>query len=254
MTARDRIVVLVIGALVILGAVWFELVSPQRSEASHLLSQVHSAQSSLSSAESQLAEAKAAEQRYSAAYASIVNLGEAVPADEQVPSLIYQVNHAAGKAKVSFESISVGGSSEAAVAAPSEAAAGASPAFAAVPFSFTFTGSYRELYRMMSKLQRFAVSGENGGAVKVSGRLLTIDSLSLSGGSGGSGAVGGSGSAAGAGAAQLTGTVSATAYVLPPGEALTAGATPAGPAGGATATTGTGASPAATPATVEAPR
>jgi hypothetical protein len=78
----------------------------------------------------------------------------------------------------------------------------------------------------------------------VNGRLLTIDSVSLVPAA--SEAQAGSSKSK---ADQLTGTISATAYVLPPGSSALAGATPSAPAGtGSTTSTTSSGSPAA-PAT-----
>ncbi len=259
MTARDRMILMVLVAVAVLAAGYIAVVSPERSRASKLEAKVEAAKSTLSSAEAKLTEAQAAQRHYAAAYASIVSLGQAVPADQQVPSLIYEVNHASGGAKVSFQTITAGGSS-AGGAAPSAATAGASGAsagFQALPFTFTFQGSFFDLYHLMQHLQGFTVSLKSGG-VRVSGRLMTIQGLSLSGNGSGSSTSGPitSGSAAsaskGSGSGQMTGTVTATAYVLPAGQGLTAGATPSAPSGASSASAPSG-STASTGNTVTAP-
>lgn len=249
MTARDRIVIVVLGALALLAAAYIGVVSPEQKKASAVEAKVSSAKASLSAAEAKLSEAKSAQRRYADAYSTIVSLGEAVPADEQVPSLIYELDHAAGHDHVQFQTISSGGSSSSAsVSATTVQAAG----FQQLPFTFTFTGTFFDLYHLMYKLQGFTVALHSGG-VKVSGRLLTIQSVQLSGGGSGSGGAASAGSGSeSSGPQQLTGTVTATAYVLPPGEALTAGATPTGPAGTQSASTSSASSPSA-PAVVKAP-
>ncbi|HEY2719941.1 MAG TPA: type II secretion system protein GspM, partial [Solirubrobacteraceae bacterium] len=90
MTGRDRLVLVAISALAVLGAVWLLLVSPERNKASKLGSEVAAASTQLAAAEAQASDARAAQQRYSAAYSAVVSLGKAVPASEEVPSLIYQ--------------------------------------------------------------------------------------------------------------------------------------------------------------------
>ena len=79
--------------------------------------------------------------------------------------------------------------------------------------------------------------------LKVSGRLLTIQSVKLAPASE-------SGSGKGNGPEQLSGTITATAYVLPTGQTLTGGATSAGPAGATTQTASTGASSSPNPPAV----
>ncbi|HEV3284731.1 MAG TPA: hypothetical protein VG010_11055 [Solirubrobacteraceae bacterium] len=236
MTTRDRIVLMVVVTLVALGGVWLLAVSPERKKASQLDTQVSAANAQLGTAESQLASARGAQASYSAAYASIVSLGKAVPAEQEVPSLVYQLDQAANHKHVDFNSIvlSAGGS------APSgSGAAGASPAaqattFTQMPFTFVFNGSFVDLYDLFQQVNRFAERRPSG-QLQVSGRLLTIDGVKLAP----------SGTAGQNAASQLTGTITATAYVLPAAQGLTAGATPAAPtgAGGQPASASSPASP-----------
>jgi Type II secretion system (T2SS), protein M len=261
MTGRDRIVLIVIGALAVLGAAWLLLVSPERKQASKLEAQVSAARAELSSAEGQLADARNAQAQYGKAYTAIVDLGKAVPVSQEVPSLIYELEAASNLKRVNFVSITSGtgaggsgpGAGGAGAAASASTASGAASAgFSQMPFTFTFEGGFFELYKLFQKLNGFTVRTASGD-VKVSGRLLTIQSVKLapvnnSGGSSGSGK-------AGCGCL-LTGNVTATAYTLPAGQSLTGGATPSGPAGitGSTrsASTTSGVSSPATPATVRA--
>jgi Tfp pilus assembly protein PilO len=243
MTMRDRIVIVVVAVAVILVAVWIEVVSPERKEAGKLSAQVSAAQAQLSAAEGQAATARDARSQYASAYAAIVSLGKAVPASVEVPALIDQLTEASNEKDVDFESITpAGGSAAAHSAAPVAGAAVGSAGLSQVPFSFTFSGSYFNLERLFDKLTSFATL-DSAGNVEVSGRLLTIQGVSLSGGGSGSGS--GSSSSEAAGGA-LTGTVTATAYVLPASQSATAGASPAGP-------TGTTASPAASTSSSSSP-
>lgn len=236
MKPRDRMVVIVLAAVAILAAAYIGVVSPERKKANEEAAKVTEARQSLSSAEAKLSEGKSAQRRYAAAYTTIVTLGEAVPADGEVPSLLYELDHIAGHVHAELETIS-GGSGPPGSASSSEESSLASVGFEQLPFSFTFTGSFFDLYHLMQRLQGLTVSLPSGG-VDVKGRLLTIQGVSLSGG----GSKG-----------QMTGTVTATAYILPPGEALTAGATPAGPAGTTAAASQSTSSTAAAPAVVKVP-
>ncbi len=242
MTGRDRIVITVFAALAVLAAAWFLGVSPERKQAAALDAQVSAARAQLAAAESQLGSARAAQQQYSAAYTSIVSLGKAVPASQEVPSLIYQLEQASNRKQVEFSSISTttgGGASASAPAATALSAAAAS--FSQMPFTFVFNGTFTDLYRLFQQLNRFTIRTSSGG-LKVSGRLLTIQSTKLAPVAGAGAAqasasaqASGSGKAASTAAAptQLTGTVTATAYVLPASQGLTGGATPASPTGAA---------------------
>lgn len=252
MTARDRMVVIVIAALGVLAAVWLLAVAPERQQAAKLATEVSAARAQLASAESQVSSASAAQARYEAAYASIVRLGKAVPASQEVPSLIYQLAQATNEKNVEFASITatvpgVGGA--AASPAASSSAAGASATagagFTQMPFTFVFNGGFDSLYSLFQQLDGFALHTSSGG-LRVSGRLLTIQSVKLapvSESSSGSG----SGSSKGNSSEQLSGTITATAYVLPAGQTLTGGASATGPAGTTTQTASTGASSSPTP-------
>jgi hypothetical protein len=229
MTGRDRLVVIGLGALAMLAAVYLLAVAPERKQASSLNAQVAAASAQLASAEGQVAGARADQARYASAYASIVSLGKAVPAGQEVPSLIYQLAQASNLKHVDFSSISSGASASAGASgstANAPATAVASAGFTQMPFTFVFNGSFNDLYHMFQQLNRFTTRTTSGG-LQVSGRLLTIQSTKLSP----------STITATPGAKpaeQLTGTITATAYVLPATQGLTGGATAASPTGAST--------------------
>jgi hypothetical protein len=244
MTTRERLVLMGIVVLAILGAGWMLGVSPEREKATKLDSEVSAAQGQLATAQQQLAEAQGDQAQYTTAYASIVSLGKAVPAVQEVPSLVYELDQATHQKNVEFNSISssASGSSPAAAAPAAAAPAGAGAAatanagFTQMPFTFIFNGSFVDLYRLLNQIQGFTVQ-TSAGAVQVSGRLLTIQSASLEVSTSSSAAEGESAKGAKAKKpeeAELKGTIAATAYVLPAGQGLTGGATAAGPVGTST--------------------
>jgi len=249
MTGRDRLVLIGLSALAVLAAVWLLLVSPERKEAAKLQAQVSAASAQLAAAEGQATSARQAQSRYAAAYASIVSLGKAVPASEEVPSLIYQLAQASNEKKVDFSSIVSGSGSGSTSGSSASTSASATPVAAAagftqMPFTFVFNGSFLDLYHLFQQLNRFTVRTSSGG-LRVSGRLLTIQGAKLSPAT--SGAQG-----SGKGAEQLSGTITATAYVLPAAQGLTGGATATSPAGATTpaSSTTTAASSPSAPAIV----
>lgn len=226
MTSRDRLVLIGLGALAMLAAVYLLAVTPERKQASSLSAQVATASAQLASAEGQLASARADQARYAAAYASIVSLGKAVPAGQEVPSLMYQLAQASKQKRVDFTSISTGASGGASASGSTvnaPAAAAASAGFTQMPFTFVFNGSFNDLYHMFQQMNRFTTRTTSGG-LRVSGRLLTIQSTKLSPSTG-------EVSAGSTPTQQLTGTITATAYVLPATQSLTGGATAAAPTG-----------------------
>jgi Tfp pilus assembly protein PilO len=240
MTGRDRIVIVVLAALAVVAAAWLLLLAPEREKASKVGAEVSTAQTQLATAESEVNAARSAEAGYPAAYTSLVSLGKAVPTSQEVPSLILQLEQASNRKQVEFSSISSGGGTgSSSSAAPAVAAAG----FTQMPFTFVFSGSFFDLYKLFQQVNRFTLRTSSG-SVQVSGRLLTIQGVQLAP----EAASSGSGNPSG----QLTGTITATAYVLPASQ-VAATATSTSPTGAQT-TSGSASSSPATPAVIGAAR
>jgi hypothetical protein len=234
MTTRDRLMLMGIVVLAVLLGVWFTTVAPERERASKVTAEVEAARQQLASAETQADSAANAQAQYSAAYASLVSLGQAVPSSAETPALIYTLDKTTHSRNVQFSSItnaSIGSSSSSTSATP----VAQSVDFSQQQFTFIFDGSYVNLYKLLDQLEGFTVQTPSG-QLHVNGRLLTIDSVSLSPNTSeaeGSSASGKSKST------ELAGTIAATAYVLPAGVSALGGATPSSPAGASTATTST---------------
>jgi Tfp pilus assembly protein PilO len=244
MSSRDRMVILGVLAIAILGIGWVKFVSPERKKVSAANAQIEAARTQLQSAQAELSSAQQAQARFADAYASVVALGKAVPSSTQTPALLYELDQATGRHKVEFSTFSPGGGSSAGSAAKSAPSTG----FRAVPFSFTFTGNFTRLYDLLNTLQGFDVQMPTGN-IEVTGRLMTIQALSLTPAASASTGGGGSGE-------QLTGTISATAYVLPATASLPSVPAPAASSAGApapaAASSSGSASATAAPATIRA--
>lgn len=253
MSARDRTVLTVVGALALVAAAWFLLLAPVRKDSQGLGEQVTAAQARLAAAQALVGAGETAQTAYRADYAAVSELGKAVPADDDVPSLLVQLQSAADRSRVNFRSIELsGGAGAAAAPAPQAAAvsaaagptgatgatgatgpAGAVPAtqaaasalppgavvgdagFATMPFDFAFTGSFLKLQDFFARLDRF--TQVRGREIAVRGRLLNVDGFSLT--------------PSGKGFPDMLASFHATAYLLPREEGLTAGSSPAAPAG-----------------------
>jgi Tfp pilus assembly protein PilO len=226
MTGRDRIVIIGVTVAVVLAAAWMLVVSPERKHASQLSTEVATDQTQLASAEGKVASARAAQSQYAAAYASVVSLGKAVPPSQEVPALIVQLAQATHEKNVEFASIADGSSASAGAASPAAAS------FTQLPFTFTFEGSYVDLERLFSQLTDFATYNASGD-LRVSGRLLTIQSVKLAPANASEQGKSASG--------DLAGSITASAYVLPASQGLTG-------TGPAAATAGGGATPASSTA------
>jgi hypothetical protein len=245
-TARDRTVLLVVAALAVLAGFWFALLGPKRKDGSAVADQVATARQQLDQARAALVNAEGARKRYAADYATVARLGKAVPVEDDVPSLVYQLETAANRNKIDFRSIklkaigtaaasptpapsavaSANGSSttEPAPSAPATSAAAAilppgatvGPAgFPTMPFQFSFDGGFFDMQRFLRSIEGFTTA--EGKAISVRGRLLTVDGFTLS--------------ASRKGFPWVKANVRVTAYLLPSDQGLTGGATPAAPAG-----------------------
>ncbi|HEY2632339.1 MAG TPA: type II secretion system protein GspM [Solirubrobacteraceae bacterium] len=250
MTTRDRLMLIGVVGLALLLGVWFMAVSPEREQAAKVTAEVESARQQLSSATSQATSAASARAKYSTAYASLVSLGQAVPAASETPSLIYALAKATHSRNVQFSSITSGGPNSGGSSA-SSAPAAMSTGFSQQPFTFVFSGNFVDLYKLLFQLEALTLQSPSG-TLRVNGRLLTINSINLSPAAAGAQ---GSSKSSNTKAPPLTTTITATAYVLPTGESALGGATPAGPNGTASGTPAA-ASPStspATPALIKAP-
>ncbi len=244
MTTRDRMVLIGVVVLAVLVGGWLLVVSPERHQAAAAQAQVQSARQQLEGAQAKAASARVAQQRYTAAYKSVVSLGKAVPSSEEVPSLIYELEQASNQREVGFNSITAGGTSGSSLAASSlgsAAGATAEAGFTQMPFTFVFKGSFGGLAHLLGEIDDFAQRTTTGD-ILVSGRLLTIQGADITVENQAS-----SGSSSSSGKVPLSATITATAYVLPASQAPTGGASAIGP--GSTSTAASSSSP-ATPAVV----
>ena len=247
LTSRDRMVLVVVLLAVVSIGTWLLVIQPKRSEASKLGDELKAAQTQLLTAQQQVQAGLAAKRGFAASYTQMARLGEAVPADDNVPSMILQLQNAASSDRVDFRTLNLGGgsgtTSSAAVSATAAQAAtaplppGATIGPAGFPiesFTFTFRGSFFDLSAFMGRIQRFVVVRKN--TVTVSGRLLSLNAISLGAGP--------------SGFPQITATIAATAYLVPAAQGVMAGATSSGPSSSQSVTT-SGSSPAtSTPAAV----
>jgi len=225
MSARDRLVLMGVIAVAVLGVVWLMFISPERKKASQAASAMAAAEAQLQSAHSELASARSAQAKYAASYSTIVHLGKAVPTTQEVPSLINELAQASKQKKVEFASIASTSSGKGILAptGPSAAAAAAAEGgFQQVPFTFVFNGTYSGLEHMLRRISSFTARTPSG-ALEVNGRLLTIQGVTLT-----PVVVTGHKNSN----PHLTATVTATAYTMPPESpsAASAGASGATPA------------------------
>jgi Tfp pilus assembly protein PilO len=248
-TTRLVVSIIVIAGLAI--AFWVLALSPKKKEADKLDAQVQTLQASLSQAQGELATATAARKRFPADYQQVVLLGKAVPSGDDTSSLLVELSKIAEKSRVTFDGIALGSSAAAtstttaapvttpvpaapaaggstAVPAsstvpPTEAAAALLPIGATVgtaglgvlPYDLSFSGNFFHMADFIKGIDDLVAT--DPARVAVDGRLITIDGFALSGDSN-------------VGFPTLKASFMVTAYLTPPGQGLTAGATPSAPA------------------------
>jgi hypothetical protein len=249
-TARDRIVLLVVAGLAVLAGFWFLVLGPKRDDAKAISDQLSAAQQRLETAQQSASSAEAARRRYASDYATVARLGKAVPVQDDVPSLVYQLESTAHDHHIDFRSIKLEASGAPSTSAPASNAAaaaasanGTTPAaatsaaaatlppgatvgaagFPTMPFSFNFDGSFFDMQKFLRSLDGLTTAqGQN---ITVKGRLLTVDGFSLK--------------ASRKGFPKVQANIAATAYLLPSDQGLTNGATPADPAGSSSSSSST---------------
>lgn len=123
MTRRDRIALTVVAMAALLGAYWFLVLAPKREQAATLKTQIATQRTRLQTAQSDLAASQAARSSYAANYTAVAQLGKAVPADDDIASLVYQLDSTAGASSINFQSIKLASSPGAAPVAPPAAPA-----------------------------------------------------------------------------------------------------------------------------------
>jgi Tfp pilus assembly protein PilO len=234
MTSNNKLIVAVLAVAVLAFVFWSQLLSPKREEVRKLGTQIEEVKASLAQHESEVVEAEAAREEFPNEYQRLVVLGKAVPGDDDMASLLVQMNRISDAAGGTFQNIQLsaaGGGAEAPAPAPAGGATPASPTevsasllplgaaigpagLAVMPYEVTFDGNFFEIANFIKGLDSLVKTNED--EVKVDGRLVTIDSFSLE-----------ADQTRGFPALQASFTL--TTYLTPPGEGIAGGASPSEP-------------------------
>lgn len=242
MTRNNKIVLSVVVMAAALAAYWMLILSPKRQEASDLAGQVSTKQAQVAQIEQTASQYASQRDAYKANYATLVRLGKAVPGDDDVRSLMVQLDTAAKHSGVDFRDIELTGGGGAVTGAPTVSAGAGQPVppgataiaagFSAMPFKFTFDGRFDDLSTFFARLERFVRVQED--KISVTGRLMRVEAVSLAAGP--------------KGYPQIEATISASSYLAPPANPVTSTSAPA-PAATTPASTGGGSTPTTTTAT-----
>jgi Tfp pilus assembly protein PilO len=224
-TKNKTLLIAVVATAAAMAAFWFLALAPKREEAAALQGKIEAKETELATAQATLAGYTKSKDNYGKNYATVVRLGKAVPEDDDIRSLLVQLDAEAGGTNVDFRTVEVGGAAG--------ATAGAAPAvgtanFEATPFTFTFKGTYENLQQFMARMERF-VNLRNE-KMNVTGRLLRLETIDMQVDT--------------VGFPRIMARIAGKSYQVPETQGLTAGATPTGPAA---------ATPAATPAPAGGP-
>jgi hypothetical protein len=142
---------------------WFGLVSPQRSTASDLDRQIADANTQLAVAKSTTDSGAAGK----GSRASALALAQAMPQQVEMSGVLRQLLRAADRSDVRLDSVT-------------PQAAAAKSGYSAVPINVVVTGRYFGVQQFLRELRTQA--GVAGPHVRASGRLFSVDSVSLAAG------------------------------------------------------------------------
>jgi Tfp pilus assembly protein PilO len=187
-TRNNRLLIGIAVAAAVLGAYWFLILAPKRAQAAELETSIAAKQASIQQIEATAGQYALQRDAYRSNYTTLVRLGKAVPADDDLRSLMIQIDDAARRSGVDFRTIDVGGGSSAPTVAGTSAplapgSVSLGTGFSAMPFKFTFTGRFADLGGFFARLERFVTVQEH--QVRVTGRLMRIESITLAPGQGG---------------------------------------------------------------------
>jgi Tfp pilus assembly protein PilO len=243
-------------ALVVAGAAfWFLALAPKRAEIAKIDGEISAKQAEVEQSQQLVASYERAKANYRVNYAKLASLGKAVPADDDVRSLIYQLDDAARRSNVDFRALNVGaadGASGGGNGSTAPAAAGTkapppgtvaigSAGFSAMPFTLSFKGSYFNLSNFFTRLEKFVTVQNN--KIDVTGRLLLLGSISVTPQTSQDGQ-----------SSDLVAQVGAATYLVPPTEGVDGAAAPTDPAAAGTAPAPSGTTPPTTTATITGAR
>jgi hypothetical protein len=184
MTSSDTrpIALVALVGLALLVALWMLAIGPKRGE--HAAGPVNVAvqQQRLLSAQAQVDAYQAARAKFPRTLAKLARLDRAVPARASISSLLRQLQRKADARHSELRLVALKAAPDttepAATATSTPAAPGTPDGLAALPFTFEFTGRYFDLRDILATVRRSV--RVRSGHVKVAGRLLTIDAVTLS--------------------------------------------------------------------------
>jgi Tfp pilus assembly protein PilO len=219
MSRSNQILLSVVALGAAIAAFYFFVLAPKREEVAKLDTDIAAQKAEIEQARLTLAGYEEAKRTYKKNYATLARLGKAVPADDDVRSLMVQLESTADRSGVTFEKIemanNLGGETtgtEAPAGGTIAAAPGTVPVaggvLSAMPFSFSFTGSYFDLTAFFARLEHYV--NLNNRKLDSTGRLMRLESISIT--------------PSGVGFPDMLAEINAATYLVPPVQGVDAGA------------------------------
>jgi Tfp pilus assembly protein PilO len=159
MNKRIKLLLMGAGLVVFAAVVWFLVLSPIRGDIASLNTQIQDEQTQLMSAQTKLDQAEATRGEGRRNQARLLELAKLMPAEEEIPSLLLQIQDLADSAGIEFIAISPGDTEDSEFADAR-----------ILPLSLEFQGTYFCVTDFIYRAEKMA-SGP--------GRLLMIKELSL---------------------------------------------------------------------------
>jgi Tfp pilus assembly protein PilO len=224
-TRTNKILIAVVALGLAAAAYYFMVLGPKRDEVAKLDGDIAAKQAELAQAQQTLVTYQQARKTYSVNYTTLARLGKAVPADDDVRSLVVQLADSAKGTGVDFQKIELGsglgGSNSPSPTATPKTTTGelatapgsvevAGGALSAMPFNFTFTGGYYDLNTFFAKLEHYVTV--NNAKLNATGRLLRLESVQITPST--------------AGFPNMQAAIGAATYIVPPVEGVPGAPTP----------------------------
>ena len=157
MNRTIRLLLVGVGLIVIVALGWFFLINPIRADIADTSTQIEDARAQLSVAQAKLAQAEVTRAEGKKNQARIIELAKMIPAEEEIASLLIQIQDLASQSGIAFMSIT-----------PAEALDAGD--YRIIPLAVEFTGTFFDLSDFIWRAEQM-VAGP--------GRLLAVKQLDL---------------------------------------------------------------------------
>ncbi|MFA6002076.1 MAG: type 4a pilus biogenesis protein PilO, partial [Thermoleophilia bacterium] len=165
MKKRDIIILAALGVVVLIVAWYFLIISPKKSDADKVDIELQQQQKKYD--EDYAKVKRITEERTAAQQTSgeLLKLNKLVPADDQLPSLIVDLQHSANESGIYFMKIE-----------PAEAIAG-SDGNTIIPMELRFQGRFLEVNDFLYRVENYARM--EGNDINIPGRLISVVTLNM---------------------------------------------------------------------------